>query len=186
MTIVLVQRLFATYLIAGLSDEKTQRLKMMTLVAVAAHEIAHIRQYKIGLTSKLTGEELELDADNQAGTLVVLGLGTPSDAKTIAEVGDWYAENAGLYLFSNGDYEFDNKLHHGTKAERLAKFAAGINLGVKAQMLNLELRKTSSQLHVCIDFQNNSVSSSNECKTSDLLFKPEKDLTIGPATRKQK
>jgi hypothetical protein len=87
------------------------------LVAVMAHEFAHLVQFKNGFASP--GKRAELHADFIAG---------------------WYLNLRGRYAWVNlmpvlrvfyqlGDYEFNSPSHHGTPDERLLVAQAGFNSG---------------------------------------------------------
>ena len=101
-----------------------------TIVAIMAHEFAHLAQFRRGFRE--TGKRPELHADFMAG---------------------WYLNLRGRYSWTNlmpalrvfyeiGDYEFNSPRHHGTPQERLATAAAGFNSGAQnaAQAYSLGLQ----------------------------------------------
>ena len=93
-----------------------------TLVAVMAHEFAHIAQFRGGVREP--GKRTELHADFMAG---------------------WYLNLRGRYAWTNlspalrlfyelGDYQFNSPSHHGTPQERMSAAQAGFNSGAQSAL----------------------------------------------------
>jgi hypothetical protein len=113
-----------------MSAELAQDPSGAALIAVMAHEFAHLVQFKMGFQSP--GRRAELHADFIAG---------------------WYLNLRGRYAWANlmpvlrvfyqlGDYEFNSPQHHGTPDERLLVAQAGFNSGAPniIQAYNLGLQ----------------------------------------------
>ena len=97
----------------------------MAVLAIAAHELGHIAQFKSGVDKQLernqpTVKRVELHADYLAGYF--LGIRKRRDP-TIS------VRQAGQELYRIGDYEFNNPDHHGTPDERVSAAEAGFRIG---------------------------------------------------------
>ena len=90
------------------------------IVAVFAHEFAHILQFIADCPLPARGKQRELHADFMAGYYVGL-------RQYVAEGG---AENAAMSIYEKGDYGFFDRNHHGTPEERVLSFIAGVVIGV--------------------------------------------------------
>jgi hypothetical protein len=96
---------------------------------IAAHEFGHIAQFRSGMEARLmdgqpTVKRLELHADWLAGYFI----GTRKRANPSLSV--WAAGQA---IYDVGDYEFNNRNHHGTPAQRVAATEAGFKVGFDGQ-----------------------------------------------------
>lgn len=97
----------------------------IAVLAVAAHEFGHVAQFRSGIDRHLllgqpTVRRLELHADFLSG----YALGTRKRQDPSITV--WAA---GDTLFRIGDYQFNNRNHHGTPDQRVATAEAGFSLG---------------------------------------------------------
>jgi len=102
------------------TEQLTRDPSGATVVAVMAHEFAHLTQFKHGSVNvNEPVRRMELHADFMAG---------------------WYLRLRGQYAWTNlmpalriffdlGDYQFNAPQHHGTPAERLSAAQAGFNSG---------------------------------------------------------
>lgn len=88
------------------------------VVAVLAHEFAHILQFKTGLQTN-PARRMELQADFLAGCYIA--------ARAIA-LWRWDLINmqqAAEQMFSIGDFNFNSPEHHGTSRQRLSAYLGG-------------------------------------------------------------
>jgi hypothetical protein len=97
----------------------------VSILAVAAHEFAHIAQFRSNLDHDLLAgqpnvKRTELHADFMAGYF----LGLRKRAEPSLSV--WAAGNT---LYRIGDYDFNNRDHHGTPDERVRCAERGYALG---------------------------------------------------------
>lgn len=91
------------------------------LAGIAAHEGAHIFQFRNGYTDRLhasTARPRELHADYLAGYYFARTGRTERSLVVFAES-----------LFSKGDYEFNHPEHHGTPDDRVAAMRRGFAAG---------------------------------------------------------
>ena len=109
----------------ALGSELLERLKSgddegISLLAVLAHEFAHIYQYQNNIEDVLRENGrvklLELHADYLAGFYLGMLKRRVPGAKM------WYS---GRLFDELGDYEFNEKSHHGTPEERVSALEAG-------------------------------------------------------------
>ncbi len=89
--------------------------------AIAAHEFAHIVQFKNKLQNKYPTPIMELHADFLAGWF----LANWQRAGKLAIPGHMFKS-----LFGKGDYSFNSPNHHGTPKERVKSAMEGYNSGV--------------------------------------------------------
>jgi hypothetical protein len=87
--------------------------------AILAHEFAHIRQFKTGLSNTYDVPTMELHADFMSGWYMAR-----RSQYRIADI-----RPAMQAFYDMGDYGFNNPNHHGTPAQRLAAFQAGFQSG---------------------------------------------------------
>jgi hypothetical protein len=101
----------------------------MAVIAVCAHEFAHIYQYESGYHAKLTSKPwtnvklAELHADYLAGYFL---------AARKAVFPTLNLQGAGALFEKLGDTEFTAREHHGTPEQRLGSIEAGFNFGRNA------------------------------------------------------
>jgi hypothetical protein len=91
------------------------------VVAVLAHEFAHILQFKKGLQTSPV-RRMELQADFLAGCYM---------AGRAIDLWRWDVANmqqAAEQMFSIGDFNFNNPGHHGTPPQRLDAYLGGARL----------------------------------------------------------
>jgi hypothetical protein len=119
------------YLGTNLFKRMTTRFKDkgMAIIAVSAHEFAHIYQFWSGYFDELTQAQknvrlAELQADYLAGYFLALSqLDYPDE---------FHLRNAGLFFESLGDAEFNSPDHHGTPDQRVDAIEAGHEYGTTA------------------------------------------------------
>ena len=97
----------------------------MSVIAVAAHEFAHVAQFRSGLHDRMlagqpTVRRIELHADYLAGYF----LGFRKRENPAISV--WAS---GKTLYEIGDYSFNDRNHHGTPAQRVEAAETGFALG---------------------------------------------------------
>ena len=97
----------------------------MAVLTVAAHEFGHIAQFRSGVDRRLlqgqhTVKRVELHADLLSG--YYLGV----RKRQQPSISIWAA---GHTLFRIGDYEFNDRNHHGTPDERVAAAEEGFKMG---------------------------------------------------------
>lgn len=95
------------------------------VLAVAAHEFAHVAQFRSGVDRQLlhnqqTVKRVELHADFLSGYFLGFRKRQDPNIKVWA---------AGHTLYRIGDYHFNNRNHHGTPDERVAAAEAGFEMG---------------------------------------------------------
>jgi hypothetical protein len=91
--------------------------------SIIGHEYGHIMQFKNRFP--LHGKWIELHADYMAGWF------TAHRARHDPQQNVRESENS---FFNKGDYAFNDPSHHGTPAERLAAFMAGLNLNLQSNV----------------------------------------------------
>jgi hypothetical protein len=94
----------------------------VAVAGICAHECAHVYQMNTGYMSALSGPTaklVELHADYLAGFYLGKDGSHPS-----AHI-DLFAQS----LYSRGDYNFNNRQHHGTPEQRLAAMQKGYGAG---------------------------------------------------------
>lgn len=94
----------------------------LSLPAIIAHEYAHIAQFKYKFPWP-EGKWPELHADFLAGWFI-------AHRGRFPLANNAYQAAASLYY--KGDYDFNERDHHGTPAERLAAFSAGFNFNLRS------------------------------------------------------
>jgi hypothetical protein len=105
------------------------------LVAVMAHEWAHIVQFQT-LPQMVPGKRVELQADYMAGWYMGI---------RAAQVwGGVDLMSSVRSLFSKGDYNFNSPGHHGKPEERALAFQRGV-LAARTGMNNIQAFKQSAQ-----------------------------------------
>lgn len=124
--------LFGRYLAAELGSSGST----LPVIAILAHEFAHIHQYANGWFSQgPTAREFELEADAFAGFYGALQKA-------------WAGEDLNAYymaLFAAGDFNFNHPGHHGTPIQRLA--AGGVGLLAALITVQQGITPTPAQLH---------------------------------------
>jgi hypothetical protein len=96
----------------------------MAVLCIMAHEFAHIAQFRTKTYSTLVGagrksKRAELHADLLSG--YYLGIRK-------AQVPSLQLRSAGVHLFEIGDFEFNDRDHHGTPSERIEAAEKGFTL----------------------------------------------------------
>lgn len=102
------------------------------VLAVMAHEVGHIAQFRSGVVQRLqarptTVRRVELHADLLSGYF----LGVRKRQQPSIRV--W---PAGKALYSLGDYKFNHPGHHGTPEERVEAAEAGFRMGRSGRGFN--------------------------------------------------
>lgn len=95
----------------------------ISVLAIIAHEFAHIRQYRTNIIDQLLQGEtsvrrVELHADFLSGWY--LGMRKQADAS----ISLWASGDTFRRI---GDYEYNNSSHHGTPEQRIAASQAGFD-----------------------------------------------------------
>jgi len=103
--------------------------KGIAVLAVAAHEFGHVAQFRSGLEDELlrgqkTVKRLELHADFMSGYF----LGTRKREDPSISV--WAA---GKTFYEIGDFQYNNRGHHGTPDERVRAAESGFKYGSRAE-----------------------------------------------------
>ena len=96
------------------------------LMAIMAHEMGHLVQYKLGLHAPAQ-KYLELHADFIAGWYMAWRQASLSGFDVITE--------AATEMARVGDFDFQNPDHHGTPNEPIAAFSAGVQQTARALAL---------------------------------------------------
>jgi hypothetical protein len=115
----------------------------MAVLAICAHEFAHIHQFWSGyhkeLTETLDGKVrlAELHADYLAGYFL---------ARRKAEYTQLNIQGAGALIESLGDTEFSSPEHHGTPAQRVHAIEAGYAYGTTGNHVIAEAAREGSKL----------------------------------------
>ena len=118
--------LFGQKLFAYLMEQDRQG---WAVLAVMAHEMGHIAQFRSGIYSTLmqgqsTVKRLELHADLLAGYF----LGVRKREQPSISI-----FRAGTELYKIGDFDFNNPTHHGTPDERLDAAEAGFKMALSGR-----------------------------------------------------
>ncbi len=114
----------------------------IAVMAIVAHEFGHIAQFRSGLmdhllTGQSTVKRIELHADLLAGYF--LGLRKQENP----EISLWFA---GRLLYEIGDFEFNNRNHHGTPDERVAMAETGFEYAMNGLNYDQAFQRGSEQV----------------------------------------
>lgn len=104
------------------SEFERSNLGGIAVAGICAHECGHIYQYFNGWMQKLQGQtalHVELHADFLAGYYFGKDRSHAKDN----------IENFAQSLFSKGDYNFNDRNHHGTPQQRVAAMRRGYEVG---------------------------------------------------------
>jgi hypothetical protein len=117
-TVLMGKRLFARHM----ADDKDGG---MSIMAICAHEFAHIHQMATGLEARLkvldsTAKPVELHADFLAGYFLALRKRDHAELDLSA---------IGRVFYDVGDNAFKSRRHHGTSEERVTAITAGFAFG---------------------------------------------------------